>query len=805
MSNPASNLVETSRPISGRRPRSSARPTSGGRQAWNTAQLTREESRDLEAFGASDQFEIVDDSEAVIVPEQKGCLVSCLRGLRGLWSTRQLGGGAKADREWYIRTTLRELLIYIVFLVILCVLTFGMMSPVMYYQTKVMSDLFLDSSYKDNVSNLRGSSSIDNFWSFVEDVMINSLYWENWYNNRSTSADDRNILYENRLLGSPRIRQLRVRNDSCNVHPDFKKAITQCYDTYSPHFEDKGPFGLMNGSAWTYHSEKELDGADHWGMLSSYSGAGYYADLGITKDAALQVMAELKDNLWIGRATRAAFLDFTVYNANVNLFCVIKLVFEFPATGGMIPSWSFRTVKLLRYVSTGDYFVLACEVVFVIFILYYIVEEALEIKSNKCAYFKSIWNILDILVILISTVCIAFSIYRTVMVNQLLSGLLDKPDVFPDFGKLGFYQTQFNNAVALAVFFAWIKVFKYISFNKTMTQLSSTLSRCSKDVAGFSIMFFIVFFAFAQLGYLLFGTQIQGFSSFVNAVFTLLRLILGDFDFEEMEAANRVLGPIYFLSYVFFVFFVLLNMFLAIINDTYAEVKSEIAQQKNEFELVDYFKKGYNNILGKLGKRDQIVDIQNALKMADSNNDSKLTFEEVRRTLKAQNFSDMEIEMIFSKYDVDGNRELSEQETKEMMAHLEGQKVLLDQEIQLEKTQGDSSNAGGNAGGGGGGDGSGVSLDDFNVLSRRVDRMEHSIGSIVSKIDAVLVKMESMEKAKAHRRENMNKILDSISENENLDERGKRQQMEKLVRDELQRWDSEASLHTPRRERSNTP
>lgn len=83
MSNPASNLVETSRPISGRRPRSSARPTSGGRQAWNTAQLTREESRDLEAFGASDQFEIVDDSEAVIVPEQKGCLVSCLRGLRG--------------------------------------------------------------------------------------------------------------------------------------------------------------------------------------------------------------------------------------------------------------------------------------------------------------------------------------------------------------------------------------------------------------------------------------------------------------------------------------------------------------------------------------------------------------------------------------------------------------------------------------------------------------------------------------------------------------------------------------------------
>lgn len=34
------------------------------------------------------------------------------------------------------------------------------------------------------------------------------------------------------------------------------------------------------------------------------------------------------------------------------------------------------------------------------------------------------------------------------------------------------------------------------------------LQQCAKDVAGFAIMFFIVFFAFAQLGYLLFGTQV---------------------------------------------------------------------------------------------------------------------------------------------------------------------------------------------------------------------------------------------------------------------------------------------------------
>ena len=73
--------------------------------------------------------------------------------------------------------------------------------------------------------------------------------------------------------------------------------------------------------------------------------------------------------------------------------------------------------------------------------------------------------------------------------------------------------------------------------------------------------------------------------------FTLFRIILGDFDFHQLEAANRYLGPIFFMLFVFFVFFVLINMFLAIINDTYSEVKGDMANQMNEFEMTDYFKR----------------------------------------------------------------------------------------------------------------------------------------------------------------------------------------------------------------------
>ena len=60
--------------------------------------------------------------------------------------------------------------------------------------------------------------------------------------------------------------------------------------------------------------------------------------------------------------------------------------------------------------------------------------------------------------------------------------------------------------------------------------------------------------------------------------------------------------------------------------------------------------------------------------------------------------------------------------------------------------------------------GRGVTHEEFSMLQRRVDRMEHSIGSIVSKIDAVLVKLEAMEQTKARRRETVGHLLDSIAE-----------------------------------------
>ena len=92
-----------------------------------------------------------------------------------------------------------------------------------------------------------------------------------------------------------------------------------------------------------------------------------------------------------------------------------------------------------------------------------------------------------------------------------------------------------------------------------------------------------------------------------NLVFTIVNQsyqcslfpTIGQAQFKVLEEANRVLGPIYFFFYMMFVVFILLNMFLSILNETFAAVRHDLALQSNEYEIVDFMLKNLRNWVGK--------------------------------------------------------------------------------------------------------------------------------------------------------------------------------------------------------------
>ncbi len=99
----------------------------------------------------------------------------------------------------------------------------------------------------------------------------------------------------------------------------------------------------------------------------------------------------------------------------------------------------------------------ACELLYIFFVIYYIVEETIEIRQNGIAYFRGVWNLLDLGVIAVkkdflktnifgaklffqvSLLNIALTLLAVQRVESDIGDLLGAPDKYADFSTLGFW------------------------------------------------------------------------------------------------------------------------------------------------------------------------------------------------------------------------------------------------------------------------------------------------------------------------------------------------------------------------------
>lgn len=145
----------------------------------------------------------------------------------------------------------------------------------------------------------------------------------------------------------------------------------------------------------------------------------------------------------------------------------------------------------------------------------------------------------------------------------------------------------YNNAVGLLVFFTILKLMKILRFNKKMSLLSDTLRNCWKKLLGFSITFMIVFSSFVLFFNLILLSDMFQFATILRSWKTCFGMILGRFEFREMTRSN-LLSPIFFILFMVVNMFILLNMTLSIIIESFSAVKNDLAKQVNDYEIIDY-------------------------------------------------------------------------------------------------------------------------------------------------------------------------------------------------------------------------
>lgn len=107
----------------------------------------------------------------------------------------------------------------------------------MYYFNKTIDDLFLayDLEFESKEAlRFHQIVTVGDWWRFLQFTVLPDLHHD-----AEEGDDERTLLYENLLLGPPRLRQIRVQDKSCHVHQAFSRYFDKCYDAYSSSIEEK--------------------------------------------------------------------------------------------------------------------------------------------------------------------------------------------------------------------------------------------------------------------------------------------------------------------------------------------------------------------------------------------------------------------------------------------------------------------------------------------------------------------------------------------------------------------------------------
>jgi len=156
------------------------------------------------------------------------------------------------------------------------------------------------------------------------------------------------------------------------------------------------------------------------------------------------------------------------------------------------------------------------------------------------------------------------------------------------FQYVGYWNEMFSYMIGFLCFLSSIKFLKLLRFNRKISMLSATLKHSAKGLLHFGIIFGVVFLAFAQLFYLTYMHIDIDYSSFVSSIVASILMMMGKFNIYSMTMVEPVLTQIFVLLFVVTVTFIIVNMFVSILNETFTAVRTDMAKQGNDYEIVDF-------------------------------------------------------------------------------------------------------------------------------------------------------------------------------------------------------------------------
>jgi hypothetical protein len=127
------------------------------------------------------------------------------------------------------------------------------------------------------------------------------------------------------------------------------------------------------------------------------------------------------------------------------------------------------------------------------------------------------------------------------------------------------------------VVLSFLKLIKFTELNYSMSVVLKTLAVAKSDIFGVMVVFAAVVVSYTFAGIIFFGAALpHRFSTFWRAFSSLLRMLIGDFEFESMAKVNRNVAGLYFWTFMILALFLMLSFLVGVLDSVFEDVGSRI-------------------------------------------------------------------------------------------------------------------------------------------------------------------------------------------------------------------------------------
>jgi hypothetical protein len=369
---------------------------------------------------------------------------------------------------------------------------------------------------------------------------------------------------------------------------------TYSWKTYNSSYKPKYSFERVY-NAFQYRSANDLNGYPVVGIYNTYWGGGYVYEMRGQKSYLQGNLSLLQSMNWIDSQTRVVIIEFSVFNPNINLIVVAEIVVEFLSTGTIITSARFDPITVFTKLS---WFQLICHIIYILFIVYFSIQEIRKFFRHGRKYLLQFWTLVEWSIIFSSWAAFSLFINRISAANAVGKFFNETSGYgYFKFQNISFWNLVLNYSFALCIVFGTLKFLKIFRFDKRISFLSSTLENCLLELLSFGFMYILIYMAFVQLFHLYFQRKMVQFSSIMKSMTTCFEIALGKFQMKPLLDSDSFFGPIFYTLYNVLIVFILLTMFISIINDSFKSIRTR--SKKNSYEIIDYIR---DYVFGKKNK-----------------------------------------------------------------------------------------------------------------------------------------------------------------------------------------------------------